>query len=169
VVFAQAGITLLRWLAPSALPRRNEIRHRRGGAARHSWHLRCDQSAVWPRSRPEISCVQRRAVEGVRPREHDDPWATPHAEYARRGTNRACRCAVDGLRPDGSDVCHMRQVQPGFARPTEVETFELSLPAALVPMRSRWCRPTNRSPRVCSRSRVSPRSGSASSRWMGAQ
>ncbi len=27
----------------------------------------------------------------------------------------------------------MRQVQPGFARPTEVETFELSLPATLVP------------------------------------
>jgi predicted permease len=29
----------------------------------------------------------------------------------------------------------MRQVQPGFARPTEVETFEISLPATLIPDR----------------------------------
>jgi putative ABC transport system permease protein len=33
----------------------------------------------------------------------------------------------------------MRQVQPGFARPAEVETFVLSLPATLIPDGKQWC------------------------------
>src|SRR6266852_9207686 len=93
-------------------------RHRRGGAAHHSWHLRCGQSPVWLRSLPEISLIQRGGAERVRPSEHDLSWATPHAEYARRGTDRACRGAIDGLRPDGSHVCH-HATGPAWLRATD--------------------------------------------------
>jgi putative ABC transport system permease protein len=133
VVFAQAGITLLRWLAPSALPRRNEI-----GIDAAVLLVTLGISVVTSLLFGLVPVLRSRVFSSELLKESGRGSTTSPGRHRMRNTLVVGQIAlavvlltVSGLM--ARTFVTMRQVQPGFARPTEVETFELSLPAALVP------------------------------------
>ena len=133
VVFAQAGINLLRWLAPVALPRRNEITI---DAAVLLTTLGI--SVVTSLLFGIVPVLRSRVFSAEVLKESGRATTTSAGRHRMRNTLvvgqialAAVLLTVSGLM--ARTFVTMRQVQPGFAHPTEVETFELSLPATLVP------------------------------------
>jgi predicted permease len=132
VVFAQAGINLLRWLAPVALPRRNDI-----GIDAAVLLVSLGLSVVTSLLFGCIPVLRSRRFSGEVLKESGRASTTSRERHRLRNMLVVGQIAlavvlltVAGLM--ARTFVAMRQVQPGFARPAEVETFELSLPATLV-------------------------------------
>jgi putative ABC transport system permease protein len=132
VVFAQAGINLLRWLAPVALPRRNEI-----GIDATVLLVTLGISVVTSLLFGFVPVLRSRMFSAEVLKESGRSSTTSPGRHRMRNTLVVGQIAlavvlltVSGLM--ARTFVAMRQVQPGFARPTEVETFELSLPATLI-------------------------------------
>ena len=111
---------------------RGRHRHRRGGAARHADHLGRDQPAVRPHSRPEISALNVEVLKEAGRSASDAPGRhrTRNALVVAQVALALVLLVVSGLM--ARTFVAMRQVQPGFVRPAEVQTFHIALPAALV-------------------------------------
>lgn len=132
VVFAQAGIALLRWMAPVALPRSREI-------AIDAPVLVVTLSlsvvisllfGIVPASRSRVFSIEALKESGRA------STATPGRHHLRNVlvagqiALAVVLLTVSGLM--ARTFITMREVRPGFERPSEVETFELSLPATLI-------------------------------------
>jgi predicted permease len=133
VVFAQAGINLLRWLAPVALPRRNEI-----GIDAAVLLVTLGISVVTSLLFGLVPVLRSLVFSAELLKESGRASTTSPGRHRMRNTLVVGQIAlavvlltVSGLM--ARTFVTMRQVQPGFARPTEVETFVLSLPATLIP------------------------------------
>lgn len=132
VVFAQAGIDLLRWLAPVALPRLNEIRIDASVLI-----VTLGISIVTSLLFGAVPVLRSRLFSAEVLKESGRASTDSPGRHRMRNTLVVGQIAlavvlltVSGLM--ARTFVTMRQVQPGFASPAEVETFELSLPAALV-------------------------------------
>ena len=113
VVFAQAGIGLLRRMAPVALPRVDDIGID-GVVLLVTLTISVVTSLLFglvPVVR--FGALNVEALKDAGRSASDAPGATPHAKHAGRGTGRARAGAVGGLGPDGSDV---RRHATGSAR-----------------------------------------------------
>jgi predicted permease len=133
VVFAQAGIDLLRWLAPVALPRRNEI-----SIDAAVLLVTLGISVVTSLVFGAVPVLRSRVFSAEALKESGRASTTSPGRHRTRNTLVVAQVAlavvlltVSGLM--ARTFVTMRQIQPGFARPTEVETFDLSLPATLIP------------------------------------
>jgi predicted permease len=133
VVFAQAGIGLLRWLAPVALPRLNEI-----GIDASVLFVTLGISVATSLLFGFIPVLRSRVFSVEVLKESGRTSTDSPGRHRMRNTLVVGQIAlavvlltVSGLMV--RTFVTMRQVEPGFARPTEVDTFELSLPATLVP------------------------------------
>jgi putative ABC transport system permease protein len=133
VVFAQAGINLLRWLAPVALPRRNEI-----GIDAAVLLVTLGISVVTSLLFGFVPVLRSRVFSAEVLKESGRASTASPGRHGMRNALVVGQIAlavvlltVSGLM--ARTFVTMRHVQPGFARPTEVETFELSLPATLIP------------------------------------
>lgn len=133
VVCAQAGLELLRWLAPIALPRVNEIRVD-AAVLLVTLGISVVTSLVFG-----VVPILRSCVFSVEVLKESGRASTDiPGRHRMRNTLVVGQIAfavvlltVSGLM--ARTFVTMRQVQPGFARPAEVQTFELSLPATLIP------------------------------------
>ena len=133
LVFAQAGINLLRWLAPIALPRRNEI-----GIDAAVLLATLGISVATSLLFAFVPVLRSRAFGAEVLKESGRASTSSPGRHRLRNTLvvgqialAAVLLTVSGLM--ARTFVTMRQVRPGFARPTEVETFDLSLPATLIP------------------------------------
>ena len=135
VVFARAGIELLRWLAPVALPRLNEI-----GIDPQVLLVTFGISTVTSLLFGVVPILRSRVFSMEVLKESGRASTDFSGRHRLRNTLVVVQIAlavvlltVSGLM--ARTFVTMRQVQPGFARPTEVETFALSLPSTLIPDR----------------------------------
>jgi predicted permease len=133
VVFAQAGIHLLRWLAPAALPRLNEI-----GLDASVLLVTLGISVMTSLLFGIVPVLRSRMFSVDVLKESGRASTSPTGRHRTQNTLVVAQLAlavvlltVFGLM--ARTFVAMRQVEPGFARPTEVETFDLSLPAMLIP------------------------------------
>ena len=133
VVFAQAGIHLLQWLAPVALPRVNEI-----GIDPSVLLVTLGISIVTSLLFGVVPVLRSRVLIVEVLKESGRASTGCIGRHRMRNALVVAQLAlavvlltVSGLM--ARTFVSMRQVQPGFARPTEVETFDLSLPATLIP------------------------------------
>lgn len=132
VVLARGGIELLRWLAPAGLPRLNEIAL--DGAV---LLVTLSISLLTGLLFGLIPVLRLRAPGGAALKESGRGSASAPGRHRTRNALVVVQIAlavvlltVSGLMV--RTFVAMRQVQPGFTRPAEVETFELSLPATVV-------------------------------------
>jgi len=132
LAFAQAGIELLRWLAPVALPRLNEIRID-ASALLVTLGISIVTSLVFgivPVLRSRLFGLEVLKESGRASTASPGQHRMRNALVVGQIALAVVLVTVFGLM--ARTFVTMRQVQPGFARPTEVETFELSLPATLI-------------------------------------
>jgi len=133
VVFAQAGIRLLQWLAPVALPRLNEIRIDTAVLL-----VTLSISVVTSLLFGLVPVLRSRVFSIEVLKEFGRTSTDSPGRHGMRNTLVVGQIAlavvlltVSGLM--ARTFVTMRQVSPGFARPAEVQTFELFLPATLIP------------------------------------
>jgi predicted permease len=133
VVFALAGIELLRWLAPVALPRLNEIRIDASVllVTLGSSVVTSLLFGVVPILRSRVFSVEVLKESGRASTESPGRYRMRNTLVVGQIALAVVLLTVSGLM--ARTFMTMRRVQPGFARPTDVVTFGLSLPATLVP------------------------------------
>jgi putative ABC transport system permease protein len=132
VAFARAGIELLRWLAPVELPRLNEI-----GIDASVLLVTLGVSIVTSLLFGVVPVLRSRVLSMEVLKESGRASTDSSGRHRLRNMLVVGQIAlavvlltVAGLM--ARTFVTMRQVQPGFARPAELEMFELSLPATLI-------------------------------------
>jgi putative ABC transport system permease protein len=132
VVFAQAGIGLLRRMAPAALPRMDEI-----GLDAVLLLVTLIISVVTSPLFGLIPVLRFRAINLAVLKDAGRSASDAPGRHRTRNTLAVAQVAlallllvVSGLM--ARTFIAMRQVQPGFVRPEEVQTFRIALPAAII-------------------------------------
>ncbi len=133
VVFARGGIALLRRLAPVALPRLDEI-----GLDAEVLLVTLGISVATGLLFGFVPVLRSRAFSGEALKESGRASTDTPGRHRMRNALVVGQIALAFVLLTSAGLMArtfmtMRQVQPGFARPAEVETFQLSLPRALIP------------------------------------
>lgn len=132
VVFAQAGIGLLRWMAPAALPRVDEI-----GLGAVVLVVTLVISVVTSLLFGLIPVLRFRAINLAVLKDAGRSASDAPGRHRARNALVVAQVAlalvllvVSGLM--ARTFVALRQVQPGFVRPEEVQTFRIALPGAII-------------------------------------
>jgi putative ABC transport system permease protein len=135
VLFATAGVELLRRMAPAALPRLNDI-----GIDARVLLVTLGTSVVTSLLFGLVPVLKCRVFSVELLKESNRSSTDSRERHRTRNTLVVAQIAfalvlltVSGLM--ARTFLTMRQVQPGFTAPAELELFDLSLPATLIPNR----------------------------------
>ena len=132
ILFAQAGIDLLRRIAPAALPRVDDI-----GLNAVGLLITLVTSVATSLLFGLIPVVRSRGISAELLKESGRSSTDAPGRHRTRNTLVVAQVAlalvllvVSGLM--ARTFVALRQVQPGFVRPAEVQTFSIALPASLI-------------------------------------